>query len=208
MIVQPTFHVPLDIEVGLLSGDFIRYGGVVRDTAGRLVTHLKEIPAHEKSVAEGAKRAALSLNNHWVVVGVGVLTLVAVGGGVVLALKKRKKDAEPVVPECVQSYTDSLRAYLDAIQNGTLDGQIIDRLITDLDAVLAYGDEGDMTVAFSPDQLASLTQVVLEYTAELAKANDVELDGIDTPSESAEDGVVIDLRRYLGLQRRIFGEAA
>jgi hypothetical protein len=202
------FHVPLDIELGLLTGDFIRYGGVVRDTAGRLVTHLKEIPTPEKTVAEGAKRAALSLKNPWVVVGVGVLTLVAVGGGVVLALKIRKKDAEPVVPECVQKYTHALGAYLDAIQNGTLHSDIIDRLITDLDAVVAYGEEGDTTVAFSPDQLATLAKVVLEYTTELAKANDVELHRSETPSERAHDGVVVDLRQYLDFQRRIFGETA
>ncbi|NYF16016.1 hypothetical protein HDC37_000830 [Microbacterium sp. AK009] len=203
--------MPLDLELGLLSGDFIRYGGVVRDTAGRLVTHLKEIPTPEV-VVEGAKRAALSLKNPWVVVGMGVLTLVAVGGGVVIALSKRKKDAEPVIPECVQNYTEALRAYLDAIQNGALDADIIDRLIVNLDAVIAYGEEGDTTVAFSPDQLATLTNVVLDYTAELAKANDFELDGPETPSTSTststDGGEVVDLRRYLELQRRIFGEAA
>jgi len=159
VIVQPIFHVPLDIEVGLLSGEFIRYGGVVRDTAGRLVTHLKEIPTPETAVAEASKRAALSLKNPWVVVGVGVLTLVAVGGGVVLALKQRKKDAEPVVPECVKKYTHSLRLYLDAIQSGTLDAQTIDRLLVDLEAVVAYGEEGETLVAFSPDRACQMVCV-------------------------------------------------
>jgi len=208
VIVQPTFHVPPDIAAGLLSGDFIRYGGVVRDTAGRLVIHLKEIPTPEKAVGEVAKHAALSLKNPWIVVGVGVLTLVAVGGGVVLTVKKRRKDTEPDVPGCVQSYNLSLRAYLEAIQSGSLEAGIIDRLIADLDAVVAYGEQGNTTVAFSPEQLATLTKVVLEYTGELAKVNNVELDEAEATSENAESGVVVNLRRYLEFQRRIFGEAA
>ncbi|MGC0274864.1 hypothetical protein ACO0LV_17920 [Pseudactinotalea sp. Z1739] len=208
MIVQPTFYVPSEIAAGILSGELVRYGGVVRDTAGRLVTHLKEVPTPEKVVEEVAKRAALSLKNPWVAVGAGVLTLVAVGGGVVLAVKKRKKDAELDVPECVQNYNRSLRVYLEAIQNGRLDADIIDRLIADLDTVVAYGDEGDTTVAFSPDQLATLTRIVLEYTSELAKVNDIELDEAEKPSEDSEGGVVVDLRRYLQVQRRIFGEVA
>lgn len=208
MIVQPTFHIPPDIAVGLLTGDFIRFGGVVRDTAGRLVTYLKEVPPPDKAVAEGAKRAAMTLRNPWVVVGVGVLTLVAVSGGVVLAQKKRRKNAEPIVPDCVQDYTQSLHAYLDAIQAGELDADIVDRLVTDLDAVIAYGEGVDTTVAFSSDQLATLTRVVLEYTTELAKANDFKLDGDGRPSVIADEDDVLDLRRYLELQRQIFRAAA
>lgn len=109
---------------------------------------------------------------------------------------------------CRSTLTHSLGAYLDAIQNGTLDSDIIDRLITDLDAVVAYGEEGDTIVAFSPDQLATLAKVVLDYTTELAKANDVELHRSETPSERAQDGVAVDLRQYLDFQRRILGETA
>ncbi|KQQ20719.1 hypothetical protein ASF48_08960 [Rathayibacter sp. Leaf299] len=206
MTIQPIFHVPSDIAAGLLNGDFIRHGGVVRDAAGRVVTHLKEIPSSSEAVEELAKHAALNLRNPWVVaVGVGALALVAVGGGVVLALKKWKKDAEPNVPECVQSYNLSLRAYFEAIQSGSLDASIIERLIADLDAVLAYGENGVTTVAFSPEQLATLTRVVLEYTSELAKANGTELNQAEATSEG---GVVVDLRRYLAAQKRIFDEAA
>lgn len=208
MIVQPTFDVPPRIAASLLSGDFVRYGGVVRDTAGRVVAHLKEIPTPEKATEEVAKRAALGFKNARVVVTVGTLTLIAVGGGVVLAVKKRRKEAEPDVPEDVQSYSLSLRAYLEAIQSGSLDAGIIDRLSADLDAVVAYGEEGGMTVAFSPEQLATLNKVLLEYTGELAKVNEIELNEAEVTRENAEVGLVVDLRRHLKTQRRIFGEAA
>lgn len=207
VIVQPTFQVPPDIETGLLNGDLIRYGGVVRDAGGRLVTHLKEIPDAEKSIIEGAQRTASRLKNPWVAVGVGIV-LVAVGGGVVLALKRRKKDAEFAVPECVQEYIRSLRLYLDAIQNGTLSPQLIDRLATALDSLAAYGEEGEVVIAFSPEQLGRLIEIVVDYTTDLVAANGVELDGPDTVPGEPPDGDVDDLRRHLELQRRIFDEAA
>lgn len=213
MVVQITFDVPPDIRAGILRGDFIRYGGVVRDTAGRLVTHLKEIPAPAKSMEQVAKPAALTLKSPWVAIGAGVITLVAVGGGIVVASKKWKKGSESAMPECVQSYNRSLRAYLDAIQNRRLNSAIIDQLITDLDAVVAHGDEGDTTVALSPDHLATITKVILDYTSKLAKANGIEMDegdesGSDESGDGPTDAVVVSLRRYLETQKRIFAQAA
>lgn len=206
MIVQPTFYIPPDIANGLLSGEFIRYGGVVRNTAGQFVTHLKEIPTPEKAVEEVANRGAAGIKTPWVRVGVGVLTLMAVGSGIVVAVSKRKKKAKPEVPECVQKYNDSLRAYLEAIHTGSLDADILERLIMDLDAVMSYGEAGDTTVAVSAEQLATLTRVVVEYTGKLAEANAIELD--EQPVEDSEGGAVVGLRRYLEVQKRIFNEAA
>lgn len=208
MIVQPTFFIPPDVATGLLSGDFIRYGGVVRDTAGRLVIHLKEIPTPEKAVEEVAKRAATSIKNPWVALGAGVLMLVAVGGGVLLAVKSRKKDANPEVPECVKQYNESLRTYLEAIRTGSLEAETIDRLIADLDAVKAYAEGGDATVAFSAEQLETLTKVVVEYTTKLAEANQIELDEPEQVAAGAEGNVLVDLRRCLEVQKLIFDEAA
>lgn len=208
MIIQPTFDVPLELAEGIASGDLVRHGGVVRDTAGRLVAHLKEIPTPEKALEEVTKSVAHRVKSRWVAMGAGVLTLVVLGGGIVLASRNWKKDSEPAIPECVQIFNRSLRAYLDAIQNRRLDADIIDRLITDLDAVIVYGDEGDTAVAFSPDRLATLTKVILDYTSELAKANHIELDERGESGDSPADAMVIDLRRHLGTQRRILGKAA
>lgn len=186
MIVQPTFHVPPDIEMGLLNGDLIRYGGVVRDAGGRLVAHLQEIPDAGEAAIEGAQRIASRLKNPWVTVGVGIV-LVAVGGGVVLALKRRRKDADLVVPKCVSEYIRSLGLYLDAIQNGTLNPQLIDELATDLDSLAACGDGGEIAIAFSPEQLGRLIEIVADYTTDLAAANGVELEGPNTaPGRPAE----------------------
>lgn len=42
-VTQVTFDIPPLIQQGLQNGTLVRYGGVVRDTAGHIVTHLKEI---------------------------------------------------------------------------------------------------------------------------------------------------------------------
>lgn len=61
MIVQPTFFIPPEIEIGLIAGELVRHGGVIRDSAGRLVVHLKEIATPE-NVAEQVVRRSLSIS--------------------------------------------------------------------------------------------------------------------------------------------------
>jgi len=208
MIVQPTFFIPPEIEIGLIAGELFRYGGVIRDSAGRLVVHLKEIPTPD-NVAEEVVRGSLSIRNPWVLPGAGALLVVAVGGGVVLAMKNRKQYAEPGVPKCVNQYKQTLKTYLEAIRTGDLDSELIDRLITDFEAVKEYANSGqDATIGFSAEQLETLTKLVVDYTTELAKANAIELEVPPEATEGEVSNVVVDLRRYLELQKRIFDEGA
>ena len=41
MIQQVAFDVPKEIALGLASGEYVQYGGVVRDAAGHIVKHLE-----------------------------------------------------------------------------------------------------------------------------------------------------------------------
>jgi hypothetical protein len=112
---------------GLLSGDLIKYGGVVRDRSGHIVKHLDEVqlPAGDE---KAAARVAAMLKNPRVLIVAGA----AVVAGTSYAAARRRKLA--VVPECVERYNTSLGAYLEAVQEGRLDAGIIDHLISDLDA--------------------------------------------------------------------------
>ncbi len=40
MIQQVAFEVPAEIAVGLATGKYVQWGGVVRDGAGHIVRHL------------------------------------------------------------------------------------------------------------------------------------------------------------------------
>jgi hypothetical protein len=49
---------------------------------------------------------------------------------------------------------------------------------------------------------------VADYTRNLAKANQLELSDLQQHAPDSESGTIIDLRRYLEIQRRIFDGAA
>jgi hypothetical protein len=205
VIVQPTFFVPPAIAAGLLTGDLTRWGGVVRDTAGHIVAHLDEIPAPKPNDAVGAAAA-------WVptrpVVVAGLATVVVVGSvsaAVAIVCRRRRRRG---LPDCVKNYNASLLAYLEAVSHQSLKAEIIDRLIADLDGLKAYSKNSNMTLGFSVEQSEALVQVVIDYTRQLAQANSIDLGELPESTPTSTNASVIDLRRYLESQRRIFTCAA
>lgn len=206
MIVEISFDIPPKIAAGLLNGDLTRYGGVVRDRAGHIVAHLKEISA-PKLNEDAVQAAAWMLkkpNKSVVIAGLATLAVVGMATAAVPIVRKRKR----ALPECVKNYNDSLRAYLEAVRNQSLDAEIIDRLIADLGAVKAYSDNGNITVGFSAEQYETLVQIVIDYTRQPAQANSIDLDESSESTPTSTDVPVVDLRRYLEDQRRIFNDAA
>jgi hypothetical protein len=137
-----------------------------------------------------------------VIAGLATLAVVGTATAAVAIVRKRKG----ALPECVKNYNDSLRAYLEAVRDQSLDTEIIGRLIADLGAVKAYSENGNITVDFSAaEQSETPVQVVIDYTRQLAQANSIDLDE-STPTST--DAPVVDLRRYLEVQWRIFNDAA
>jgi hypothetical protein len=212
-VVQPTLFIPPLIQVGIDSGKLFRNGSVVRVVAsGRIHKLLDEAPGPEKIAQEAAKRAAKVGPKIMVPV---VLVAAAVGAGAAFVIKKRKNAHEPGVraevpldvPECVDNFEASLRAYVDAGRDGRLDAEIVDRLIADLDVVKAWSDRGN-TVEFSFEQLEPLFSLVIGHTPVLAMAYSVVLDDSEEQESDWDAGVVVHLRRHLEVQKRILGEAA
>lgn len=207
MIDQQIFFIPPEIEAGLASGDLIKWGGIVRNQAGQIVKHLKPIPLPDNA-QQAAVSAATRLKNPRVLIVAAIIGTVAAGAAVVATARKRKKPVEQAVPECVTNYNASLAAYLEAVREGQLDADIIDRLISDLDAVMAYSDDdGSITLDFSTEQAAMLVQLVVDSTKQLAEDNSIDLDELQG-EEPETDSKVVDLRRHLEVQRRIFNGAA
>ena len=64
-LMQVELEVPDDVYMALLNGDLIRRGGVVRDAAGQIVIHLKEVGVvdEEAGKAVAAKAAAMAKQN-------------------------------------------------------------------------------------------------------------------------------------------------
>lgn len=209
MISQPTsFYIPPEIEAGLLRGDLIRYGGIVRNQMGQIVKHLKEVPlpvSNEKALA----RVSGMLKNPRILIPAAIVTTVAAGAAVIVAAKKRKQAGNPEVPGCVQSYNASLAAYVEAVHEGRLELGIIDRLIAELDAVKAYSvEDGSITLDFSTKHAEMLVNIVVDYTRKLAEANSIDLNELQGVAPASENDDVVDLRSHLEVQRKIFTEAA
>lgn len=196
-IVQTSFVLPPEIEAGLTSGEFVRYGGVVRDGAGRLVKHLDEL-----SLSETGKRAARGLSrlrHPALIASVGLVLVAIIGIAVIIAILKPRR-----ARALVANYNASFIAYLTAVAGGTLDEALIDHLITDSDALNASADDSKVRLVLSTEQSEALVNLVADYTRRFAVANSVPLSMEKGPKEAT----VTDLRRYLETQRLVLKEAA
>jgi hypothetical protein len=198
-IIQPkAFIIPDEIWNKLLSGDLIQFGGVVRDTSGRIVTHLKEVPLPK---VRDYKNYAI---------GLGVVAVLAVTGLVIVTIKTAndKKKADRIEPKCVSDYNVSLATYLDAIKNRRVDTDCIARLIADLDTLKELCADGKISIEFSLEQLKDLLNLVYNYTKELAEVNNIELHELTAPNISIEQDNITNLHYYLNIQKQIFEKSA
>ena len=208
MIAQPLLYVPPEIELRILTGELFRRGSVVREVAnGRIFKHLKEIAPEPQQVEKAMK--GVKLNAKTILPVVSITAIMA--GTAAYVIKRRKKavalvDPTPV-PKCIANFEDSLRAYVDAGREGTLDAEIVAQLITDLDAVKAFSKDGN-AVEFSLDQLMPLFELVSNHTSVLADAYSAELDGLESQVPSSDDDTVVYLRRHLEAQKWILDEAS
>ncbi|CRK52158.1 conserved hypothetical protein [Rhodococcus sp. RD6.2] len=193
-IQQVNLYLPPYIQAGIAAGLMKQTGGTVRNLQGQIVKLLEEASLAEKAPAN-AQRAAAAILRDKRVVTVLVVTTTIVGGATVLAVRDRRQ-----AKRCVAELNASLIAYLEAARDARLDEVTIGRLLADLDAAEAHSKHGNVAVA------ATLVELVMEYTSKLAEANSVELEDLDTPS--AGEATVVDFRRHLEAQRRIFRRAA
>lgn len=213
-IIQPSIYLPPAIELGLLAGTLIREGSVVRDAVSKqIVKHLKEVPDAGETAEMVASAAARfrRLPRKPVVITTIAVAAVAVTGVVVLQQVKKRAERSLAMPECVRTFGASWDRYRAAIRDKCLDVEIIDQLISDFEGVRQYFEEHGETLDFSQGQGKSVVKFVAEYTSKLADVNSMNLGELREQAQTQEPGrneAVVDLRRNLAVQRRIFGNAA
>lgn len=210
-VVPVAYDIPEAILAGLASGEFMRFGSVVRDSK-QIIMHLKEVvpPVNDLGPDGGlAPAMAAAHKNRNVLIGLGTITVLAAGGFAIWAATRSKKDAaQPEVPESAAEYTAALSSYLEAIQTGTLDSEKLDRLVAALDTLQQESESGEMKLEVSIEQSTALVGLVVDYTRKLAEANAVRLDDDHDSSNLADANPIVDLRQWLEVQKRILGEAA
>jgi hypothetical protein len=165
-VIQVPLEIPDDIYVRMLAGEYVRVGGVVRDHGGQLVKLLGDAsPIDDAQEAAKASIAKVLRNRTVVGIGLGFAVVAATAGGAAYRAKRKTKAAQLELPTSVENYSDSLAAYLEAARHGSLDAEIIERLIADLDAVNAESHSGTITIEFSPEQSETLVGIVAGHTS-------------------------------------------
>lgn len=206
MYTQPVLIIPPDIEIGLLAGTLKLFGGTVREAdSGRIVRHLKSAVPSTEQVEQVARKL-----NPKIAVPVVAATVAVGGAAAYLVSKWRAKAARLVAdnrPECVANFESSLREYVEAGRTGALTAEVVDRLITDLDALKAFSESGN-EVRISLDELVPLFDLVIAHTPRLAEAYNVDLEAFTDQDEESPEGVVVSLRRHLEAQKAILADAA
>ena len=204
-IVQEAFDIPADIMTGLLTGEYKRIGGVVRyaigPNRGRIVKHLKPIDIKAAEDAQGVmeKGAEVIKANKQAAAIIGVGAVVV--GGIVIAYRKARTSE----PKVLKEFRAALKQYIDAIRVGEMNLEIIKHSEDSLYALKQNKNYNKYVIKLTADDIEVLVNKIQEYTIKLAKDNDLDL--LDFNKDKSDD-TIINLERYLTIQKKIFEVAA
>lgn len=191
--VQVVLDIPQDIAAGLVSGDLVRVGGVVRSAkTGAIVKHLGEgrLPA-KKTANVGAKFAQRVWGSTGGKVAVFLSAVVLLAGGVMVAAGQRSSRRHTRVLNA------ALKAYLDAAKEGAMTVEQVDVLSSAIEAARGGGSSDSALIA------EKVVNLVESYTADLARANETTWE----PERGADVVPLVRIERSLSAQRRILETA-
>lgn len=211
MIQQVAFEVPAEIAVGLATGKYVQWGGVVRDGAGHIVRHLK--PADVQNGANKALRIAdqavqlAKQNKKVAVAALAVAGVAAVGGGFYAGVTRVRHSKEGALrKKRMADFNSAFSEYLKALGDGELTIEMIDRLEGAITA-LNDGREG-FTVEIKGEQFEDIVKSVRDYTDRLSKANGEKTSNAVLKLFEKKPNDIEGLKECLNTQRGILLRAA
>lgn len=200
-IIQVDFYVPPEIEIGLKTGVYELFGGVVRyatgTNKGRIVKHLKTVKRIKTDDATGVIRKASQFakahKTELIITGAIVSGGAAVGG--FIYAKKRYES------KLVSNFREALKDYVDAINNGELDLDVINALSNALNELKQYKKFDKLSAKYSLNEIETLyTSYLTDYTIKLAEANEYNLTDEFDENEQVN---ILNLEKYLIAQKNI-----
>lgn len=211
MIQQVAFEVPAEIALGLATGKYVQWGGVVRDGAGRIITHLK--PADVERGANKALRIAdqavqlAKQNKKVAIAALAVAGVAAVSGGVYAGVTcVRQSKEEAARKRRMADFSAAFSEYLKVLGDGELTVEKIGKLE---DAIAALNDDKEgFTVEIKDDQFEDIVKSVRDYTERLSKANGEKAPNVILGLFEKKPNDVEGLRECLNTQREILVRAA
>lgn len=207
--VQTQFYVNPEIFSLLKTGDLKRWGGVVRDSAGQIVTHLDEYDLGIKDAVKQVGVATIEVirsNKTKTAIIVGVLAGASVAGGVIAYKTSVKKIAEH--EEVIDKLQMSMEDYFRAISKGELNDNVMDCLLEAVEEAkrssICKGKSGRLLSEY----LKIFSDSIEDYTRELCKANGLQFNAIKTSDRDMPSKRIDAIRDYLLLQKTIVDRAA
>lgn len=211
MIQQVAFDVPKGIALRLASGEYVQYGGVVRDAAGHIVKHLEPADVSNdanKAIQVAAQAIQLAKENKKAAIGVLAVAGVAAAGGAVYAgvTHLQHKKEERARKTAMDDFNAAFSEYLKALGNSELTVEKIDELENAISA--PSGSEKGCTVEIESEQFKSLVKSVRDYTERLSKANSAKSSNVVFKLFEKKPNDISGLKECLATQREILTQAA
>ncbi|MCG7260249.1 hypothetical protein MHJ96_02830 [Corynebacterium aurimucosum] len=210
LLQQTALVIPDAIVTGLKTGELIRSGSVVRNTAGQIVKHLVEVPI-ERNIAMKSVEAArilagrgAELTRKSPVVS-GVIGLAAFAAGVTAAAYsvRRSRDEKAKIQERViveDRFAAAATTWIEAAEVGAVTIEIVSEV---QDAWEEY-DASNKEWETQPNELAvSLMQLVKTWNIQNARKKD-----LPATTDSLRDNVVVDFNEFLAAQRELLNASA
>ena len=211
MIQQVAFDIPKEIALGLASGEYVQYGGVVRDAAGHIVKHLEPADVSNdvnKAIQVAAQAIQLAKENKKTAIGVLAVAGVAAAGGAVYAgvTHLQHKKEERARKTAMDDFNASFSEYLKALGNSELTVEKIDELENAISAL--SGSEKGCTIEIESEQFKTLVKSVRDYTERLSKANSAKSSNVVFKLFEKKPNDISGLKECLATQREILTQAA
>ncbi len=211
MIQQVAFDIPKEIALGLASGEYVQYGGVVRDAAGHIVKHLEPADVSNdvnKAIQVAAQAIQLAKENKKTAIGVLAVAGVAAAGGAVYAgvTHLQHKKEERARKTAMDDFNAAFSEYLKALGNSELTVEKIDELENAISAL--SGSEKGCTIEIESKQFKSLVKSVRDYTERLSKANSAKSSNVVFKLFEKKPNDISGLKECLATQREILTQAA
>lgn len=217
-VVQVPLYVEPEIYKGLLSGELIRHGGVIRDTAGHIVKHLADAPMKKEAASQAVKVAKkagkvdkvidiLKSSKKTIIIGAVIGATVAVGTGIYVRSKNKKANGSVQVPTEIRKFEKALQNYLEAAHKGAMEICYIDSLLDAANELEVMSDASKYRLDLSVGDLKTLIQTIFTYTEKLAEANNYDISELNAANAGTKDNVIL-LTNHLRLQKKIFEETA
>ena len=163
----------------------------------------KHIPAVADAEKDGAAKAIDFIREHkrgTLVIG-GILIVGGATAGTVGYISHRKQR------KLDKQFGEALQNYLEAARNGDLTLDILNALISAIEAVEQANPNKSINLNVSTSQFSELIHCIFDYTLRLAEANNFNAQIINRPKYFKKK-TADDLKYYLNMQRQIFEQAA